>query len=63
VDDHKALQPHQAVKIWADQPTTILVAGRSHAVGPGDNQYAAALAGLDGTLTIASGSVTSGGGD
>ena len=47
VDDQKAPQPNEPVKIWADAPTTLVIDGLSFDVGPGDTQYAAARTGAD----------------
>ena len=63
VDDQKAPQPNEPVKIWADAPTTLMIDGLSFDVGPGDTQYAAARTGADGSLVIASGYAKSDGSD
>jgi hypothetical protein len=52
VDDQKAPQPNEPIKIWADAPTTLLIDGQSFEVGPGDAQYAAVKTGVDGSLVI-----------
>ncbi|MBV9599658.1 MAG: PQQ-binding-like beta-propeller repeat protein [Chloroflexi bacterium] len=63
VDENKAPRPREAVKIWADRPTTLVVDGQSYTVGPADSEYAAVQTGTDGTLTIVSGSVKPDGSD
>ena len=54
VDDQKAPQLHEPVKIWADKSVTITVDGQPLTVGPGDNDYAAVKTGADGSLVIVS---------
>ena len=55
VDDLKAPRPHEAVKIWADQPnTTIIIDGQTYTIGSDDSAFAAAKTGADGTLVIVS---------
>ncbi|CAN5700883.1 hypothetical protein BH10ACI4_BH10ACI4_31060 [soil metagenome] len=57
VDTQKIPRPGQHIKIWADKPTTIFIPGQSApcSIGPGDEQYASALTGIDGSLVITSG--------
>ena len=64
VDHLKTPRPYEAVKIWADAPTTISVdGGPPVAIGPGDAQFAAVQTGVDGTLTLTSGHLLNDGSD
>ena len=55
VDDLKNPIPNEAVKIWADAATTLLINGTSYAIGPGDTQFASLKTGADGALVMTSG--------
>jgi len=65
VDDQKQPQANEAVKIWADAPTTIQVQGQStpYEIGPGDSQFALVKTGTDGSLVITSGYAKADGSD
>ena len=63
VDNYKAPLAREAVKLWADSPTTVRIGGQTFSIGPGDAQYAAAQTGTDGTLRIVSGNLASDRGD
>jgi hypothetical protein len=63
VDDQKAPQPHEPIKIWADTPMTLMIEGQPFDVGPGDAAYAAVKTGVDGALVITSGYAKSDGSD
>ncbi|UBF30749.1 hypothetical protein K9N68_39830 (plasmid) [Kovacikia minuta CCNUW1] len=55
VDDLKAPRPHEAVKIWADQPNTqVIINDQPYTIGPSDSDYASVKTGVDGTLVIVS---------
>jgi hypothetical protein len=59
VDDQRAPRINEAVKIWADQPTTISIdSGPPVQIGPGDDEYAAAQTGVDGVVTVSTGYLT-----
>jgi outer membrane protein assembly factor BamB len=64
VDQHKAPRPFEAVKVWADQPTVICIDGGAPVtVGPGDDDFAVAQTGADGSVTITTGHVNNDGSD
>jgi len=63
VDQVKAPLAQEAVKVWADKPTSVLINGRTYAIGPGDAQFAAVQTAADGTLVIASGYTSADGSD
>ena len=64
VDDQKAPMADDAVKLWADQPNTLLlVNGQNYTIGPDDDQYAIVNTGPDGTLLIVSGYTQADGSD
>ena len=63
VDDQKAPQPNEPIKIWADTPMTLMIDGQPFDIGPGDAAYAAVKTGVDGSLVITSGYAKSDGSD
>ena len=64
VDEHKAPRPFEVVKVWADQPAVISIGGGAPVtVGPGDDDFAVAQTGTDGSVTITTGHVSNDGSD
>jgi hypothetical protein len=64
VDDAKAPRAFEPVKLWADETTLVAIDGGTPvSIGPGDDEFATAQTGADGSLTITSGFLQTNGSD